>query len=250
MPRIAHGAVSAGDRNAALTLTAVSYNVHSCVGLDGRCEPERIWSVVESLGGSIVGLQEVDARVHRHRVDQFELFTARSGMRCIAGPNIVGRQGAYGNMLLTRWPVERYRLIRLPSRHEPRGAICAVLRCGDHRLQVLNTHLGLSRSERRRQTAALLDEACDHDGPTLFLGDFNVWHRRSNALTRLDAPRDAARAPRTFPSRRPLLALDRIWTQPAGMLHSIEAVRDAATTVASDHLPLRAVLTLSAAGDG
>lgn len=233
------------DETAAATLTAVSYNIHSSVGLDGKCRPARIWAVIESLGGSIIGLQEVDARARAEHVDQFALFAERSEMRCVAGPSLVGHEGEYGNMLLTGWPIEQQRLIELPSRLEPRGAICAVLRCGGHRLQVLNTHLGLSRSERRAQTAALLDAASGHDGPTLFMGDFNVWHRRSRALQALGAPRDPQSAPRTFPSRTPLLALDRVWARPAGLLRSVRAVRDETTVIASDHLPLRATLILT-----
>jgi endonuclease/exonuclease/phosphatase family metal-dependent hydrolase len=231
---------TSGATGADLSLTAVSYNIHSGVGRDGHYRPQRILAVIEAAAGSVVALQEVDTRLGEpQRLDQFEYFAEQSGMRWIAGPNIVDHRGRYGNMLLTRLPIEEDRLIRLPSgRSEPRGAICAILRCGAHKLQVVNTHLSLHGAERRAQTRVLLDAAASHRGPTLFMGDFNVWRRRSAALTRLGAPSDPAYAPRTFPSGRPLFALDRIWTRPLPMLREVRTIRSDLTEVASDHLPL------------
>ncbi len=225
---------------------AVSYNIHSAVGRDRVFAPERILGVVRSLDAGIVALQEVDARIGEpHRLDQFRFFAEFLGLESIAGPNIVEHRGEYGNVLLTSWPIESRRLIRLSvASREPRGAICAVLRCGAHRLQVVNTHLGLRLGERSEQVRRLLEEANAHEGPTLFMGDFNVWRRRSRLLARLGAPAERALAPATFPSSWPLIALDRIWTRPLALLDSVRAVRTPLTTAASDHLPLEADVRL------
>jgi endonuclease/exonuclease/phosphatase family metal-dependent hydrolase len=227
-------------------LTAVSYNIHSAVGRDGQCVPERILRVIGSIEATIVGLQEVDTRVGGpRRVDQFAYLSEQSGMHCLAGPNIVEHRGQYGNALLTRLPVEHHRLIRLPAgTDEPRGAICAVLRCGGTRLQVVNTHLGLRRSARREQARVLCAAVSEHEGPTLFLGDYNVWHRRSPTLRGLGAPADIRFAPKTFPARRPVFALDRIWTRPLVHLEAVRTIRDGLASVASDHLPVVASLRL------
>jgi endonuclease/exonuclease/phosphatase family metal-dependent hydrolase len=45
-------------------------------------------------------------------------------------------------------------------------------------------------------------------------------------------------APRTFPSRFPTFALDRVWVHPAARLVDIEVDRSEPARVASDHLPL------------
>lgn len=233
-------------RAAPLALAALSYNIHSSRGRDGRVTPNRIADVIAAVGASIVGLQEVDARLDDPAaVDQFAFFAERLEMHSIPGPNIVEHRGRYGNVLLTTWPIEESRLVSLAIGNlEPRGAICAVLRCGRHRLQVINTHLGLRRDERRKQARILLDAASRHDGPTLFLGDFNDWRRRSPTLRTLGAPPNAAHTPRTFPSGQPLFALDRIWATPPAYLESVQTVRNAITRVASDHLPVRASLRL------
>ena len=38
------------------------YNIHECVGGDGRRDPERIAAVLREIDADIIGLQEVDAR--------------------------------------------------------------------------------------------------------------------------------------------------------------------------------------------
>jgi endonuclease/exonuclease/phosphatase family metal-dependent hydrolase len=53
-----------------------------------------------------------------------------------------------------------------------------------------------------------------------------------------------APAPATFPSNRPLLALDRIWVQPANHLVSLHTIQHSAAAIASDHLPLVADLSI------
>ncbi len=239
--------MSTPESSAGGVFTAVTYNIHSAVGRDRRYEPERILEVLAVLAPDIVALQEVDARLDAQRIDQFEYFAERSGMACIAGPNIVEQRGRYGNMLLTRLPIQRARLIELPvePRQEPRGAICALVNCAGLRLQIVNAHFGLRRMERRAQAATLLQQTADHEGPTVFMGDFNTWRRGSEVLRMLGAPTERDRAPRTFPAGRPLLALDRIWTVPRGLLTKVAAVRTTVAALASDHLPLVATVCLS-----
>jgi endonuclease/exonuclease/phosphatase family metal-dependent hydrolase len=50
------------------------------------------------------------------------------------------------------------------------------------------------------------------------------------------------RSVRSFPSRAPVLALDRIWVKPAQLLRELRAHRSPLSRRASDHLPLRAVI--------
>jgi endonuclease/exonuclease/phosphatase family metal-dependent hydrolase len=43
----------------------VSYNIHGCVGTDGRRDAERVAAVLEALAPDVVALQEVDSRASR-----------------------------------------------------------------------------------------------------------------------------------------------------------------------------------------
>ena len=113
-------------------------------------------------------------------------------------------------------------------------------------MRVLTTHLGLRRAERRKQLralAAIVDSRLEI--PTVLAGDFNVWWGKNAALSDLVRDFVPATGPRTFPSRRPLLRLDRIWAQREHW--AVERVRAHATAAArsvSDHLPLCATLRL------
>ena len=50
--------------------------------------------------------------------------------------------------------------------------------------------------------------------------------------------------PASFPTRMPVLSLDRILGWPNGLVHSVEAHDTPLSRVASDHLPLKALLRL------
>ncbi len=229
-------------------ITVGSYNIHSCVGSDNRYDPGRIQSVIADLDADVVGLQEVGERArHARSIDHFDFLSDETGMHVIAGPNLIDNGSPYGNVLLSRWPVTDYRLIRLnvPNR-EPRGAIAAVVRCVDRNVRFVNTHLGLRRRERRLQLEMLRDALSDVELPTVFLGDYNMWGRGQRALRAFGAP-SSATAPKTFPSKFPILALDRIWGGPGTKLTDIEALKSPVTRKASDHLPLRAIIELPAA---
>ena len=67
-----------------------------------------------------------------------------------------------------------------------------------------------------------------------------TWLRARGMLTCEAGPASAmaAPAPRTFPSRWPLFALDRIWISPRQRLLQVQVHRTALSRVASDHLPL------------
>ena len=118
-------------------ITVGSYNIHSCVGSDNRYDPGRIQSVIADLDADVVGLQEVGERArHARSIDHFDFLSDETGMHVIAGPNLIDNGSPYGNVMLSRWPVTDYRLIRLnvPNR-EPRGAIAAVVRCVDRNVR-------------------------------------------------------------------------------------------------------------------
>jgi endonuclease/exonuclease/phosphatase family metal-dependent hydrolase len=231
-------------------LVAVSYNVRRCIGTDGRHDPARIATVLRELEPDVVALQELSTRDRiAGDVDQPAYLAEACGLRAIPGPILRHGTGSVGNALLTRFePLRVERLdLSVPGR-EPRGGLDVTLELPGHaRLRVLATHLGLSARERRLQLERLLARI-DPDDPTplLVMGDMNEWRRGLGGLARLDRALGRPRRVPTFPSRRPLLALDRIWTRPAAALARVEAHRSDASRVASDHLPLAAVIELPA----
>ena len=229
-------------------MIVATYNTHAAVGADRRCDPSRIVSVVKELDADIVGLQEVDSRpAPGSEWDQFEYYANEYGFDAVPGPNLISGRGTYGNLFLSRLPVRSFAYHDLSiTPFEPRGAIDARVQAGHKLLRVLVTHLGLRWRERRRQLARLEEILRDDDGPLLVLGDFNVFLTAELRATGFGVPKNGARAPRSYWSRLPLLALDRIWARPHAMLEMVWAHRSALSRLASDHLPVVGRLTLDA----
>lgn len=226
-----------------LSLSLASYNIHRCFGTDGRYAPERTAEVIDALDADIVGLQEVDMRLLVDGRAQLDFLAATLSFDAVAGPNIKGRRGKFGNALLTRWPVRTVRRADLSVRHyEPRGAIVTELDVAGQPLRVVVTHLGLKTAERRLQVRHLLgalDEGGD-DMPTIIMGDFNEWRPTRGSLRAIDRRFGTSLMARTFPSRLPLLPLDRIWAWPAAGLKRLSVYATPLSRITSDHLPLRA----------
>lgn len=228
------------------TLTIASYNVHRCIGRDGRHDPGRVARVIEELRADVVALQEVDFRYHiRRGVDQLRFLSEATGLESVWGPVLYGPRGQYGNGLLTRHEVLAVRGIDLSvPRHQRRGALDVDLAVHGTRVRVIAAHLGLGLNERQIQVRRLLQALGEHDGaPLILLGDFNEWRPPSRPLRRLH--RHFGRTPglRSFPSNFPLFALDRIWVQPRTALSALDVHSSHWARRASDHLPVRAVIS-------
>lgn len=228
-------------------LVVVSYNVRRCIGRDGRCDPGRIAHVLRGLDAHLVGLQEVHAESRSGGDDQAAQVATELGCSLVRGPALIRPEGSYGNALLSRLPIDGYELLDLSvgGRCEARGAVDARVSLAATQLQVVVTHLGLRWWERRRQVTRLASAIKRASTPLIVLGDLNEWRPGAHrTLRRLDAGLGphGRHCPRTFPACLPILRLDRILVRPARALIELEAIDTPLTRMASDHLPLRAVI--------
>ena len=224
------------------TLTVASYNIHQCVGTDGRRDPGRVGRVILEVDAQVVGLQEVESKSGGGLEDaQMEYLAQATGLEAIAGPTIQRMDSYYGNVLLTRYPIAEIRLVDLsvPGR-EPRGVIDAMLDIYGRAVRVIVTHLGLTRYERRHQVKRLIHIlGDDRKQPVMLLGDTNEWFPLSSTIRTLHQSLGKAPAKPTFPASFPLLSLDRIWVRPTEALASVWAHESPLAKIASDHLPLK-----------
>ncbi|HZP89254.1 MAG TPA: endonuclease/exonuclease/phosphatase family protein [Burkholderiales bacterium] len=226
-----------------MTVRVVTYNVHGCVGRDGRYDPERVIKVLRHVDGDVIALQELqwDPREALHLLED---FAHRLHYRPIAGPTLLRKTGHYGNALLTRLPLKRAVRFDLTfERHEPRGAIEALLQGPQAPLRVIATHLGLRPAERRAQMRRILRHLeHDHCHLTVLMGDLNEWFLWGRPLRWLRAWFGHMPAPASFPSSLPVFALDRIWVRPRERLLRLSVHNRGCASVASDHLPVMAEL--------
>jgi endonuclease/exonuclease/phosphatase family metal-dependent hydrolase len=231
-------------------LRVASWNLHKCVGADGRFDPHRSAAVIAELGADILALQEVDKRFGQ-RAGLLDLAAVRrhAGLKLVPVSDVPSGHGWHGNALMLREDLAaRITRIRLPGA-EPRGALVAEIDLPQGPLRVIAAHFGLLRRCRTRQGHAILRTLADGaQMPTVLLGDLNEWsHGQRSSLRVLDPVFGAAApSPPSFPAAVPVLALDRILGQPAGLVSDVRAYASPLARVASDHLPLIGRLRIGA----
>ncbi len=235
-----------------MRFTAATYNIHRCVGRDGRHSPDRIRTVLTELSADIIAVQEFDNRA-RHSWPEIvpEDISAPLGMNCIAQATIEDPHGGFqANLLLTRHHIADTCHVDLGrSGPEIRRAILSLVEMPEGPLVVVATHLGLSVQGRRRQARVLVDavDAFADAHPVIMLGDFNEWLPVGGCHSILTRRFDSGARRRTFPVWAPLLPLDQVWVGGGLELNDTRVHRTAASAVASDHLPLVASVSASSA---
>lgn len=221
-------------------LSLATYNIHGAVGTDGHFAPGRVVDVVREMNADILALQEVPLG-GGGLPDVLEMLREATGFHATAGETcrLAGRR--YGNGVLSRYPIVAARSIDLSfGQREPRGALDADIACHGHPLRVIATHLGLRPAERRDQIRRLLQTFDTDEMPVVLMGDVNEWFVWGRPLRWLVSHFESVPAPRTFPARLPLFALDRIWIRPRHRLVHVRAHATPLARLASDHLPLLA----------
>jgi endonuclease/exonuclease/phosphatase family metal-dependent hydrolase len=234
-----------------------TYNVHKCVGLDRRQSVDRIARVIRQIDPDVVALQEVVRQFGRHDDhDQAAALAERLGMQMLMGTAIEGPDFEYGNVVLTRMPVAGHEKYDLSCRsYEPRTIQRVDIEIDGGLLHFYNTHLGTTYAERCEQSRRLVQteilEASHPEHPQVLVGDFNDWFQGTPSRLLGDHLYDATRHMKpTYPSVAPVLRLDRIYVN-----HHVRARRVWAHTtplarLASDHVPIVAVLEPSLAESG
>jgi endonuclease/exonuclease/phosphatase family metal-dependent hydrolase len=219
-------------------LVIATYNIHGAVGSDRLYSPERIASVLREIGADVVALQEVPLGGSREPSVLPALCEA-TGYCAAEGPTYDEPHRRYGNAVLSRYPISATRSIDLSfGIRERRGALDADLDCHGHPLRVVATHLGLRPAERRMQVNRLLQVFDTDQMAVILLGDINEWFMWGRALRALISHFEAVPAPKTFHSRWPVFALDRIWIRPRHRLVRVKVHATRLARKASDHLPL------------
>ena len=224
------------------------YNIHKGIGgRDRRYRLERIVDVIERENPDLLCLQEVTRGAPRCRRDDqprvmAEYFRAHMAFQM----NVHYREGGYGNLVLSRWPLsDRHHISLRLNRKKPRGAQLLLVDTPEGPLHLVNWHLGLSEAERQWQAERLVEHRLFRSAghvPTLIAGDTNDW--RNALVNQVFRPRGFAQvtAPpsrfRSFPAYFPMGSLDKVFCRGPIEIRAVTVVRSALARQASDHLPV------------
>lgn len=234
-----------------IQLRVLSYNIHHGAGVDRKLDLERIAKVILSVKPDLVALQEVDRNVKRSRtVDQPAELGRLTIMNVAFGENIELQGGHYGNAILSRIPIERFKNHLLPNVDdgEQRGVLVADIDYPklDSQIRLLSTHFDHRPNDRERvQSAEHINElVLKSKRPTLLMGDLNDVIS-SDTLNKLDEvwKRTNDKPMPTIPVNIPSRQIDFILYQPVEQWKVIET-RVLDEDVASDHRAIFSVLEL------
>jgi len=246
------------------SLKVMTVNTHKgFTALNRRFILPELREAVRTVGADVVFLQEVQGTHSRHsrrfhnwpEEPHYEFLAETMWPQFAYGRNAVYPRGHHGNAVLSKFPILHFRNHDLSiSGPEKRGLLHCVLRLPGRGLDVhvICTHLGLAENHRQQQLELLCHIVRDEvpaNAPLIVAGDFNDWRGRAHAVLAegaalrevfLDAHGSAAK---TFPSRFPVLPLDRIYVRNAGVRSPIVLPRRPWSHL-SDHAPLVAEITL------
>lgn len=242
------------ESSTSAVLRIATWNIHKGVtgiGPTRRLQILDIGHAVEQFDADLICLQEVRS-VNRREQQRFAHwpqqpqadFLAPEGYTPVYRSNAVTRHGEHGNALLSRWPVLRHQHRDVSDhRFEQRGLLHSVVQIQSHQVHVVVIHLGLIHAGRLRQVADIghyLQREIPVDVPLIVAGDFNDWGERLHGPMADLGLRtfDDVRLP-TFPSRLPLLHLDRIYVRRLKP-RAAHVPHGRAWWRMSDHLPLLA----------
>jgi len=233
-----------------------TYNVHRCRGMDRRVLPRRIAEVLRPLQADVIALQEVlGAGPKGHGHDQ-ELGAAL-GMGWVMGATRLVRGRLYGNVVMSRFPINNHTQYDLTwKKRTPRGCQRVDVLMGGHTLHIYNVHLGVGLRERQYQAKKLGGVIVQNSvpGPKVVLGDFNEWGRGfatielTQVLKSLDL-RTFLKRRHSYPGIFPVLHLDHIFYDGRVEVINVQIPRTRKSLIASDHLPLVADIRVRFSSD-
>lgn len=195
-------------------IRVLTYNIHKAIGNDGKYSLDRIIEILKKSQADIICLQEVDFLVPRSRYEDLAYELALGlGFHYELGLNVYLKKGAYGNAILSRfpiihsenlnitWGIKKRRGCLMTKILLPRDLLKDSISFEEFKIKkfknkvpsdlptvdigILNMHLGLANFERLWQVKQILSSAfleMMRNSPTIILGDTNDRLERVDKL--------------------------------------------------------------------
>lgn len=236
----------------------MTFNIHHGRGIDGKLDLNRIAEIIEESEADLISLNEVDRFFSKrsNHMDQVFWLADHLNMNHAFGPTLTLKSKGsmmlrqYGNTILSRYPIisaTNHPLDFYSGIIEGRSLLEINILIHTHPLKMYATHLSLNPLLHKKQTEFIINKIVDDDLPVILAGDFNMrpgskgWRRITGHLADICHASDESPC-YTFPSSRPKVQLDYIFASRNLHITSVEVINKIPS--ASDHLPLKATLTL------
>ena len=234
--------LSRGDvmdkREQKINLSLMTYNIHRGIGKNGKLDLNAVADVIKASNATIIALQEVE----RHSIrtvfqDQIKQLSVNIDMNYAYGKSINVLNGEYGNGLLSKYPIEEYKVYDLPSYSEQRTVLRAVINVEGLKVAIYNTHLGLKESERKEQLDYIMQMTSEDELDYILMGDMNTIAVKMSVLT--EHMKDSALGSKkqqqsTFVEKEVQERIDYIFVSPNMEVKDYDVV----IAEASDHYPV------------
>lgn len=159
--------------NSTISIRVMTYNIHRGINKSNKLDLDGIVDVIKESEAEIIALQEVERfSVRTGFRDQIEYIADKLSMHYVYGKSINILNGQYGNAILSNFPIEEYKVSKLPSDGESRTILRAGLNVYGNRIFFYSTHLGLDQRERDMQVEEIVRLTADERN-TVVTGDFN-----------------------------------------------------------------------------
>jgi endonuclease/exonuclease/phosphatase family metal-dependent hydrolase len=236
-------------------LRICTYNIHKGFSTSNRkFLLHDIRHAIRMLDSDFVFLQEVMGENNGKRGNslgnQFEYLADSIWHHHAYGQNAIYDNGHHGNAILSKYPFIEHKNIDVSQmKVSQRGLLIGKTENG---IYLLCVHLGLFSLERRIQLSALIKlvkKEVPKKAPLIIAGDFNDWnldiHRKiTEQLKVKEAYSTLFEKPaKTFPSKFPLLAMDRIYYRNLELVDA-EVLSGKPWSRLSDHCALAAIFAV------
>ncbi|WP_068402508.1 endonuclease/exonuclease/phosphatase family protein [Kribbia dieselivorans] len=244
------------------TVSVATYNIHHAAGADGVLSLDRIAGVLRDSGAEIIGLQEVDnhwgsrsefADQAQELADQLSMnvcYSANLDNAPVAGQT---HRQQYGTAILSSYKLRNCTNTPLPNhpRGEQRGLAQADINVRGTTFRFFNTHLTHNSTPGRLAQAKVVNDIVTATTtPSVLVGDLNARPDSAEYPVFTSVLSDVwpvvgEGLGYTFDSDDPKGRIDYILTSSDVTPRSAEVIE----TIASDHMPVVAEVTLPHPGD-
>ena len=221
----------------------MSYNIHHGANAESMDRMDSIAFLIKASGADIIGLQEVDSVCFRSgKVDQAKFLAEQLGMHYAFVRHFEFEGGAYGQALLSKYPISQVENHRLPVASSASSTSVAFLTA---QIELPNNYLTIgvahldyrSDSSRQKQAEIILNILENQGNPVFLLGDMNAEpSSKTIEILRtafVDTQKDTIL---TFPAINPTKKIDFIFADRNHPFRVLAA--EALPFPYSDHLPI------------